>query len=111
VNRDEVLAEFASLFNRGAFFEAHEVLESLWRQEPCDLYKGWIQAAVAYYHLGRGNLMGARKVLASAQRYLRGPVPARWAGTNAALLQRLERDAAEIEAGRHPGPPPRLDMG
>ena len=61
------------LFNRQQFFECHEVWEDLWREadQPVKLfYKGLIQAAVSLLHLRDGNLHGARKLLAGAQRYL-----------------------------------------
>ena len=49
-------------FNRGEYFESHEVWEELWRacQGPEKMfYKGLIQAAVALHHAGRGNRGGA----------------------------------------------------
>jgi predicted metal-dependent hydrolase len=52
-------------FNRGEFFEAHEMWELLWRETTgprADFYKGLIQCAVAFHHLRRGNLDGARRV-------------------------------------------------
>lgn len=46
-------------FNRGEFFEAHEVLEELWldvRLAPeGDFYKGLIQFAGVFVHLERGR--------------------------------------------------------
>jgi predicted metal-dependent hydrolase len=60
-------------FNRQAYFESHEVWEDLWRVAEGttkQFYKGLIQAAVALHHLRRGNLHGARKLLAGAQKYL-----------------------------------------
>jgi len=49
-------------FNRGEYFESHEVWEGLWRREPeppRSFYQGLIQAAVALHHLRCGNLTGA----------------------------------------------------
>ena len=60
-------------FNRQAYFESHEAWECLWRETEGaakQFYKGLIQAAVALYHLRRGNLYGARKLLAGTQKYL-----------------------------------------
>ena len=54
------------LFNAGEFFECHEVLEELWRQErrPIrELYQGILQVGVGFYHLGRGNFRGAVNLL------------------------------------------------
>lgn len=55
-----------NLFNEGEFFECHEVLEDLWnlQGEPeKQLTQGVLQIAVAYLHLGRGNKIGALKLL------------------------------------------------
>ena len=48
--------EFIKLFNQGCFFEAHEALELLWRQEkgPArNFYHGLIQIAAVFVHLTR----------------------------------------------------------
>ena len=50
-------------FNRGEYFEAHDVLEALWltqRKGPNDLfYKGLIQLAGAFVHLQKNRLRPA----------------------------------------------------
>lgn len=54
-------------FNRQEFFECHETLEDLWRdqKEPERQFtQGVIQIAVGYYHLLRSNRAGARKLFA-----------------------------------------------
>lgn len=56
-------------FNRREFFESHETLEDYWRTlsgNEKELVQSIIQAAVAYYHYGRGNRVGARKLLLRA---------------------------------------------
>ena len=63
------LREGISLFNRGQFFEAHEVLEDLWRAAaPADkkFLQGLTQLAVAFHHHSTGNLTGCRSVMARA---------------------------------------------
>jgi len=69
------------LFNRSHFFDAHEVLEDVWRPLPRDRpsrrrfrlhVQGMIQLAVAFHHLSTGNRVGARSVLARAMRNLHG---------------------------------------
>jgi predicted metal-dependent hydrolase len=69
------------LFNRGHFFDAHEVLEDVWRALPRDRtsgrrlrlhLQGLIQLAVAFHHESRGNLVGARSVLERGLRNLKG---------------------------------------
>lgn len=61
------------LFNAEDFFESHEVLEELWSEtqdERKKFYQGLIQAAVALFHFGNGNLGGAKKVYISCRKYL-----------------------------------------
>jgi predicted metal-dependent hydrolase len=65
------------LFNRAHFFEAHKVLEDVWRALPRTSaarkhLQGLIQLAVAFHHESRGNSRGARSVLARALRNLSG---------------------------------------
>jgi uncharacterized protein len=65
------LAAGIAMFNKGAFFEAHEALEDVWRGAPQPEKKflqGLIQVAVALHHHGNGNLAGARSVLRRAFR-------------------------------------------
>jgi len=61
------------LFNRGEFFESHEVWEDLWQE--CDstdrrFYQALIQAAVAAYHWSRGNATGAKRLYQSGRKYM-----------------------------------------
>ena len=53
-------------FNRGEFFEAHDVWEELWREMKGDdarvFYQGLIQAAVALHHYRNGNFDGAGRM-------------------------------------------------
>jgi len=61
------------LFNAGEYFEAHEALESAWRDESDsirELYQGILQVAVTYLHIQRGNYQGATKVAMRCQRKL-----------------------------------------
>ena len=81
------------LFNRAHFFDAHEVLEDVWRSIPRDgprdgprvrpsrghlrlhlrlHLQGMVQLAVAFHHASAGNLVGARSVLERAMRNLNG---------------------------------------
>ena len=67
------------LFNRGDFFEAHEVWESLWMDTAGPdkpFYQGLIQAAVGLCHFCNGNVRGALKLYHSSRDYLsRYPSP------------------------------------
>lgn len=54
------------LFNQQDFFNCHEVLEDVWRGQADPeriLTQGIIQIAVAFYHAGRANFVGAEKLL------------------------------------------------
>jgi predicted metal-dependent hydrolase len=73
-------AEYPSLylagiehFNACDFYESHEVWEELWtdyKGSSRKFYQGLIQAAVALYHFGNGNIRGARKLYHSTRGYL-----------------------------------------
>ena len=65
------------LFNRAHFFDAHEVLEDVWRALPRDRplrrhMQGMVQLAVAFHHESKGNHIGARSVLERAMRNISG---------------------------------------
>lgn len=55
-------------FNGGEFFEAHEVWEELWLRASAEekpFLQGIIQIAAAFHHVKRGNLSGAKSLLAA----------------------------------------------
>ena len=92
------------LFNAGEYFEAHEALETAWREEPGsirDLYQGILQVAVTYLHIQRGNYGGAMKVSARCKLKL-DKWPATCRGVDVAALRRDL--AAVIETLTHLGP-------
>jgi predicted metal-dependent hydrolase len=65
------------LFNRAHFFDAHEVLEDVWRAAPDDRslrrhLQGIVQLAVAFHHHSKGNFVGARSVLERGMQNLDG---------------------------------------
>ena len=69
------------LFNRGDFFEAHEVWESLWMdthgpERP--FIQGLIQAAVGLCHFCNGNVRGAAKLYKSSRDYMDRFRPTFW---------------------------------
>lgn len=73
-----LLLEGIDLFNRGLYFEQHEVLEELWRYEPRDiryLYQGILQIGVAFLHLQRLNHHGTLYMLTRGPTYLRPFAP------------------------------------
>ncbi len=66
-------------FNRGEYFEAHEVWEDLWHDcEAADrrFFQALIQAAVAAFHWGRGNGTGAARLYRSGRKYMEPYRPA-----------------------------------
>src|SRR5688500_3505293 len=90
----------AELFNRGEYFDAHEVWEDLWHDTAgpdsrCS--QVLIQAAVAVYHAGNGTARGTRRLFHSGRRYMSAypdrhlglDVPAFWAGVERALAEFL----------------------
>jgi uncharacterized protein len=70
------LAEFhhgIALFDQGRFYDAHEVLEDVWRAahgEEKRFLQGLIQAAVALHHHSTGNTRGASSLLERALKNL-----------------------------------------
>ena len=108
----------AEHFNSQEYFEAHEEWEKAWHGtegEENRFLKGLIQVAVSLYHLERGNLSGARKVMTTALEYLKGFPSLR----NGVDLERLRSQVLplhrEMEEGRDPYPmmqasPPRIEL-
>ncbi len=69
----KLYARGVELFNSSEFYDAHEVLEDVWRAEqgPDKLFlQGLIQVAVALHHHSTGNLVGCRSLLTRALRNL-----------------------------------------
>jgi len=93
------LYEGMALFNRGRYWDAHEVWETAWRETPYPLrlfYHGLIHLAVALHHLGRGNLRGARAQAGQAERMLRPFSPA-YLGVG--FRPALDALLAQVDAG------------
>ena len=62
-----------ALFNRGEYFDAHEVWEDLWMECPSAerrFVQALIQAAVAVHHFERGNHAGAERLSKSGRAYM-----------------------------------------
>ena len=81
-------------FNRGEYFEQHETLEILWRDEQRAirrLYQGILQIGVALHHLERGNHHGVVYMLRRGSMYLRPFAPA---------CQGIDVDALLADAAR-----------
>lgn len=107
----DAFAEGIRLFNAEEFFEAHEVLEDVWRASSGrekKFLQGLIQLAVALHHHSKGNLRGARSLLARSARNLRGyPDGFLGIGLSQLLLDISECERA-LEINEPLPPPPRL---
>ena len=94
------LRAFVDLFNQGAFWESHEVLEDPWRDGGSHFYHGLILFASAFVHVARGNPHGIRAQLAKAREALE-PYAPHYLGVDVAdLLERCRdgrRRVAEAE--------------
>jgi predicted metal-dependent hydrolase len=91
------------LFNRGEYFEAHEVWEDLWTDCPSAdrrFYQSLIQAAVAIYHQQRGNEAGAQRLYQSGRRYMQ-PYGPRYRGL---AVEAFWESVAAFLAGLGPAP-------
>ena len=97
------------LFNRGEFFDAHDVWEELWTDCPTAadrrFYQSLIQAAVALYHAGRGNRAGADRLFRSGRAYMAPYRPARHGLVVDDFWRQVEAALADP-----PGPPPRITL-
>jgi DUF309 family protein family protein len=78
--RHAILTRARELFNSGAYWEAHEALETVWRSIIKDgdagaarVWQGLIQAAAALLHQRRGNRHGVTVVGRAALAKLAGP--------------------------------------
>lgn len=61
-----LLLEGIDLFNRGEYFECHEVIEHAWNEEKTPvriMFQGILQICVACHHIQNKNWRGAMKVL------------------------------------------------
>ena len=61
------LTEFARLFNSGAFWQSHEILEAPWKEGRSDFYHGLILLASAFVHRERKNSPGVLAQLQKAE--------------------------------------------
>lgn len=97
-----------AMFDRGEYFESHELLEDLWREAPPGdertCLQGLVQVAVALCHDQRGNEKGARGVYQRARARLLALPPQMLGIDLAELAEELDRYfGGELGAG-----PPRL---
>ena len=82
-------------FNRGEYFEAHEYLESAWKNDESsgrELYRAVLQVAVAYYQILRGNYNGAAKMFLRLRQWI-DPLPDHCRGVN---VRKLRQEAKTV---------------
>lgn len=106
---DPRLLEGAALFNRGEFFDAHEVWEELWMDCPAGerrFVQALIQAAVAVYHFSRGNHTGATRLFHSGRKYMQPFRPIHQGLDVDEFWRTMESHLAPALAGGEPGPRP-----
>lgn len=101
------------LFNRGAFFECHEALEEIWTPErgPRRLFlQSIIHVAVAFYHVQRGNRVGAERQLRKGLKKMAGYLP-EYEGVQTEELYRAASEALEqIQRGQEVGEFPEIRL-
>lgn len=101
------LDRFVALYRAGRFFDAHEVLEEVWRRSddpPMRFLQGLIQWAVAFEHHRRGNAHGARVLLGRAWSRL-GEAPDGYMGLDLSAWRAAQPGLAEAFARWEAGAP------
>jgi uncharacterized protein len=105
VSQKQFLQTGIDYFNRGMFFECHEVLEEAWLEaagEQKKFLQGLIQVAVAFHHLGRKNLAGAGRLLAAGMEKLSAFAPRHEGVDIGRLLADLEPWRERVRTGVQP---------
>ena len=83
------------LFNKGEYFEAHELLEEIWKEDITpgrELYRAVLQIAVAYLQITRRNYNGAIKMFWRSRQWI-DPLPDECRGVDVAQLR---KDARQV---------------
>lgn len=93
------------LFNRGEFWESHEVLEAPWRVVQSDFLQGLIQLASAFVHVQRRNVHGIHAQLAKAVERLRPYAPTYLGVDVGAVLAAADEAERAISRGDTPVAP------
>jgi predicted metal-dependent hydrolase len=101
---DPAFARFLVLVRQARFWDSHEALEGLWRENGSDFYHGLILFASAFVHVQRGNRHGIAAQLAKAQPILQSHAP-HYLGIDVAALVEHAAACRQIVA-EHPDAPP-----
>lgn len=100
-------------FNEGKFFEAHEILEDVWRHErgpPKNFYRGLINLGVGYAHWRKGKAKAATSVLTAARELLEPYAPAYDGVEVTPLLKQIERTIGAIMSSALEGPEAKISV-
>lgn len=100
MDRDALFDEGIDLFNRGYFFEAHDVWEEIWQEERGPMrnfFKGLIHLAGGFHHYQNGNHRGSAALLSSGVGYLKPFLPGQMGVDLAAILPHVEAALAKVE--------------
>jgi predicted metal-dependent hydrolase len=90
---DQVLRGI-KLIAEGNYYKAHEILETAWKNaEDADVYllRSLLQISVTYFHIQRGNLRGAMKMLLRVEQWM-APLPSACRGVDVAALRTNTRE-------------------
>jgi len=98
---DSLLHRGIEEFNRGNFFEAHELWEEAWNEvvgEEKRFYQGLVQIAAGYHKLSLAQYSGARKLLERGRQTL-SDFPSDYVGVDlTALLETVAAVLTQIPA-------------
>jgi len=100
-----------SLFGSGAYFEAHEAFEELWRPASGParlLYQGLVQVCAGLVKQGRGQPGPAGTLLDKGLAKLEGVPRQHWAGLDVGRLIEDLRGVRRSIADRRRFPPPAI---
>jgi Domain of unknown function (DUF309) len=108
--RAAALAEGIAAYERGDFFDAHELLEPAWMgtddRAERSLFQGLIKLAAAYVHATRGNPAGIVKNLEGSRMRLREALAAGSAGAGLDVARLLDDiDVRLLDLAAHPDGP------
>lgn len=95
----EALLRGIELFNAGAFFDQHEVLETLWRDTRSPvrgLYHGILQIGVGFHHWRNGNHHGASVLIEEGVARLEPFTPACQGVDVASLIREASHARAQL---------------
>jgi uncharacterized protein len=100
---EDAFARGAALFDAQRYFEAYVHFTAAWKLDRPAGYRGLAMVAGGLCHVQRGNLRGARTVIAKGREELRGTTPP---GVDVpALLHRIDAVLDALDAGEEPGLP------